>query len=245
MKIIPLANTGFLLKSTAEDKTILIDAINTEKVYLFASLPEATLQDMVSGNYPFESIDLILFTHHHKDHFNAENTLKVLDAHPESMVFSTIQTYDILINHDRCSSELKKRIFFGEVPLKKTLAFNVNKVSFYATRLMHSGEQYKDVQNYCYSINFNDEIIFHCGDAHHSIENYQDTGISKLNITIALLDFPYITLSSGRNVIKDYIKPKKIHLMHLPLASEDKFGWIKAVEKSVERFTDELPEIIL
>lgn len=245
MKIITLANTGFLLKSTSEGKTILIDAVNTEKVYPFASLPEATLQDMISGNYPFERIDLILFTHHHKDHFDAESTLKILESHPESAVFSTPKTYELLVGHSSCSSELKKRIYFGEVPLRKTLSFNINGVSFYGTNLLHSGAQYKDVQNYCYTLDIDSETVFHCGDAHHSVENYKNCGVAELNVSIALLDFPYITLSSGRKVIKEFIKSQKIHLMHLPIASEDKYEWIKSVEKSIEKFSDELPAIIL
>jgi len=245
MKIIHLANTGFLLKNTSKDKTILIDAVNTDKVYPFTSLPEPTLKDMVAGKHPFECIDLILFTHHHKDHFDAESTLKILESHPESAVFSTPKAYEILVAHSSCTSELKKRIYFGEVPLKKTLSFNINGISFYGTSLLHSGNQYKDVQNYCYTLDIDSETVFHCGDAHHSVENYKNCGVAELNVSIALLDFPYITLSSGRKVIKEFIKPQKIHLMHLPIASEDKYEWIKAVEKSIEKFSDELPTIIL
>lgn len=242
MKIRYIANTGFLIES--KDKKILIDGIHSKNVNPYESVDENTLHKIVHGDPPFHNLDLLLFTHYHWDHFDPELTIKTLINNPGLKLFSSKQTVDYLKANAVYTDDLESRIYFDDLKFKESRSYNINGINFSAAFLSHDGEQYQDVANYTYLININEGKIFHCGDAKPNAFNYESIGLEKENIHIALLDFPYFSLTSGRKVVNEYIKPDKIIIMHLPTEENDSFNWLKTVKKVADRYADRLPEIV-
>lgn len=65
-----IANAGVLLN--LQGKKILIDGLCREGFDLYPPTPDKIVEDILSGLPPYDGIDLMLFTHHHGDHFDPE-----------------------------------------------------------------------------------------------------------------------------------------------------------------------------
>ncbi|NTW72623.1 MAG: MBL fold metallo-hydrolase [Eubacteriaceae bacterium] len=245
MKIAHQANTGFLLTDELNGKKVLIDAIHTAEVKPYKKTDDQTLFKMIEGVPPFDNIDLLLYTHYHEDHFDGRNTLRFLKNNGNTKLFSTSQTLELLRSNEEYDILLEPRLLSAELANKETRKFTIDRITFECTPLIHDGKEYQDVINFCYTLHMENKKIFHCGDAQPSELNYQQTAIPDLGITDALLDFPYVTLTAGRKVVQNYIKPEKIYIMHLPEESEDSYGWLNTVNKVVERYKEELPSVEL
>ncbi|MFZ7134622.1 MAG: MBL fold metallo-hydrolase [Eubacteriales bacterium] len=243
MNIHYIANTGFLVKSN--NRKVLIDGIHKKQVDPYVSVDNETLHKIVHGEPPFDHLNLLLFTHYHWDHLDGELTIEALKHQPNLKLFSSKQTVDFLRTLPNYSISIDRQLLSDNLLLKETKGYCINSISFKAISLQHDGEEFKDVVNFAYVININDQIIFHCGDAKPNAFNYECIGLNKENITVALLDFPYFSLTSGRKIVTQYIKPKKIFVMHLPSEEKDTYHWLKTVKKVVTRYGDHLPEITL
>lgn len=237
-----IANTGFLLQ--CNNKKVLIDGIHSKNVEPYQSVDIDTMEKIIQGIPPFDNLDLLLFTHYHWDHFDGDLAIQALKNNPHLKLFSTEQTIDIIRSQARYDMSIENQLINESINLNETKDFTINNISFSAVSLIHDGDQFKDVTNYAYTVKFHDEAIYHCGDAKPSEYNYEQTNLKSQKISIALLDFPYLSLFTGRKVINKYIDPKKIYIMHLPDENKDKYNWLKTVYKSAERYKENLPPII-
>lgn len=238
-----IANTGFLIEN--KGKKVMIDAIHTKQIDPYYNVDNETINKIIDGIPPFDNIDLLLFTHYHPDHFDGEATLKTLCNHPNTKLFSSKQTITRLKSLPEYNISLEQQLIYDEIELNTTKDFNINGVHFSAISLIHDGKSFTDVVNFSYLLKFDDQYIYHCGDAKPDLKNYENLGLEKLNIHYALLDFPYITLPSARKIVKDSINPKKILLMHIPNKDKDKHNWLGAIYKVVKRYGGELPGLVL
>ena len=57
---------------------------------------EISLDRMIQKKSPYERIDLLLFSHAHADHFNADLAVRVLEAHPETVLVGNDAVKDAL-----------------------------------------------------------------------------------------------------------------------------------------------------
>ncbi|WP_193708305.1 MBL fold metallo-hydrolase [Alkalibaculum sporogenes] len=243
MKIYYIANTGFLLEHN--DKKVLIDAIHTKQVDPYHSVDPDTINKIIAGAPPFNDLDLLLFTHYHWDHFDGETSLEVLINQPKLKLFSSKQTVQYLKTLSNYNTSLDNQIEYGDVDIKDIKEFNVNGINFSVASMIHDGAKFSNVVNFSYIVKMDGITVFHCGDAKPDQSNYESFSLYKQNISIALLDFPYVSLIPGRKVINTFITPQKILLMHLPNEKKDIYNWISTTNKIIDRYGHELPEIIL
>jgi L-ascorbate metabolism protein UlaG (beta-lactamase superfamily) len=74
-----VANEGFLVK--ASNRKILVDALFGRFESDWCDVPSGpVIEKMEKGIEPFDQIDLILISHAHVDHFNAEIVSKHLES---------------------------------------------------------------------------------------------------------------------------------------------------------------------
>ena len=90
-------NAGFLI--TAGEKKIIIDALYEGLPY-GSKPPSRTVHQIIAGDPPFDSIDLVLITHRHFDHFSADLLTEFLHNHPETVLVSTQGVVERLISKD-------------------------------------------------------------------------------------------------------------------------------------------------
>lgn len=206
MELLFTANCGVILKS--DTGTIAIDALHSKRAEPFSTVPEETLR------YVHENvkIDALLYTHAHPDHYGEEVNRSYIERYHPILIMQKHDA-DIPLVHPHGKFELKK------------LGLKVEYM-----RLLHSGEQYQNVVNYGFILTFGGKTFLSLGDASLSAPETADF-IAGRQVDYAFINFPFYTLSSGRETIKNIIKPKEVIIQHLPFSNDDRFSYQSAIEK--------------
>lgn len=222
-----IANEGFLIN--IGDKSILIDAIFGDKEYGFCDIPDTTqITAMVKAKEEFADIDLIAVTHKHIDHFYTPFVSEHLTNNKNGKFISCEQTIKDLVktNNEKIKSRLIE-ITPDSLTHQDTV---INGINIRVFRLKHgpyyttdpeTGEKinrHRNIQNIGFLFNINGVKILHCGDSNPSgISDYKHFRLDKENIDIAFLGSGFIWSSDceGIDIIRDYIRPKHIILMHI------------------------------
>ncbi len=228
-KISYVSNAGVLL--TFNKKKVLVDGLCNSVVPIFKNPPLEIQTQIIRGISPYKNIDLILFTHHHPDHFDPQSTVNFLKHHPNTVVIANQDAISEIcrLHSGWANSQLiQANTLMG---LNENL-HEVDGVKIWAISLLHEGDEYKYVENFAYLIEVGGKKILHVGDAKPISDNYINLNLIEKNIDLLIVPFPYVGLSSARQVIEKYINPQKIAAVHLPYRELDSGGWIDATRKS-------------
>jgi L-ascorbate metabolism protein UlaG (beta-lactamase superfamily) len=227
-KITYIANEGFLIN--VGDKSILIDAIFGDKKYGFCDIPDtAQISTMIEAKEQFSNIDLIAVTHGHIDHFYAPFVSDHLTNNKKGKFISCEQAIGKLAETDNYK-DIETRLIEITPDSLTHQDTVINGIDVKVFRLKHgpyyvknpeTGERinrHRNVENLGFLFNINGVKIFHCGDSDPScISDYENFCLDKENIDIAFLGRGFIWSSDcdGIDIIRDYINPKHIILMHI------------------------------
>jgi L-ascorbate metabolism protein UlaG (beta-lactamase superfamily) len=247
LEIVFIANGGLLIKS--RQAKVLVDGVfqlktikekkhNTQHLDaddIFSSIPDDILGRIVNGFEEFNGIDGLLFTHFHKDHFSREKTVECLEKNhigkillPEGMVSVKKQAAE------SGTEVVVMRLPFG---VKEQQVIKDIRIQYF--RAAHSGEQYSQVENYCFLISVGDKTIYISGDADFS-NDYQYRMLETEDVTVGFFNPLCFHSRSGRELI-NRIHPKRVLMYHVPLAVEDKYAFREISEKVMNTFGDRLP----
>ncbi|HVJ49677.1 MBL fold metallo-hydrolase [Desulfitobacterium sp.] len=243
-----VSNAGVLIQ--LQDKKILIDGLCDPNQPFYKNPPAEISAKIKGGMPPFDNIDLMLITHQHSDHFDPISIHEFRKRNPNTIILSTseviskIKTYASdndapdtgIMNLEHNLIELKTALHHAEM-------LTVKGINIRILSMLHSGKSYDDVRNFSYLIEYGLRIL-HVGDASPVRENYDGQNLRRTKIDWFIAPFPYIALPSARVVIKEYINPQKIAIVHLPNEERDRFGWIKATHKSFGKIEHDFIETI-
>lgn len=229
VEITYITNEGFLIK--VNDKIILIDALFGDKEYGFCDIPDTSqLELMKNAKEDFANIDLIAATHCHADHFYASFVVDHLKNNKHGKFISTEQSIAQIKEADNYNEIISDRLV-EIIPDNLTFCDTIiNGIEITVYRLIHGPYYVNDpetgkrinrhryIQNLGFLFNINGVKIFHCGDSNSdAILEYEYFRLDKEGIDIAFLgrEFMWSNDCAGIEIIKNYIKPKHIVLMHL------------------------------
>lgn len=237
-KITYVCNAGILAEY--EGKKFLIDGLCNSNIPIFKYPSKETVDHIIKGIPPFDHIDVLLFSHHHTDHFDLTLVAETLKNNSNITMVSTPDAISMITP---LISEYNKANVIALTPALHTSEnIYVNGIRICAFSLIHEGKEYKNVQNFAYLVQIEDKKILHVGDAKSFEENFININLIQEEIDLLLVPFYYIGRPSSRRLIRQYIAPKKIGVLHLPYENKDKNGWIKATKKSWERVKDDFVE---
>ncbi|HMA61965.1 MAG TPA: MBL fold metallo-hydrolase [bacterium] len=231
-----IANDGFLIQ--VGDKKILIDALFGKEDLTFCDTPGSeTIDQIINSEKYFENIDLIVATHNHRDHFHAPFVREFLQNNKQVKFISTNQSCnDLKVEADY--QKIKGQIIEITPDTLSSISKKVNGISTEVFRFRHSSYYEKDrltgkefdrhakVQNFGVLFSINDLKIFHSGDSSPRwIHEYKNFRLDKKGIDIALLDRAFLwDLNTERiDLIKNYISPQNIILMHIHPNNRNRF----------------------
>ena len=236
-----LANAGILLHFN--DTSILIDGIHVNEGAPFSGLSDQMLSDLIDGKNIFKNIDFILFTHCHTDHFNANYTERFLmNNHVKGLIMPNRQTqkYSSLRQTGLMQAD---HMVLLDIPLTLKKYFQLTyDISLTVFNSVHAGEQYADIENFCYLINFCGVQLFIIGDADFRSE-YFEKMLHDAKIDIAFVNPLFINNKRGREVINNAIKPKHLVIYHIPFKNDDKIKFRKLVSNDILKHNDDLPPV--
>ncbi|MDF2889827.1 MAG: hypothetical protein K0R80_194 [Clostridia bacterium] len=228
--LVYVANAGVLIN--IDGKKVLIDGLNNAAYPLYKSTPLEISKQITEGISPFDHIDVMLITHNHSDHFDVESVVRFLNNNSDAAVISTNEVVSAI--KKQISDFLEERLI--EIPLENKCEkrIQVKGIDIVAFSLAHDGIEHTEVHNLAFLIDGSKKVL-HLGDGAPKKENYEALQLNQYKIDLLIANFPYVSLPSARNIIEEYIKPKKIAVVHLPYRELDRFGWIHSAKKSYDR----------
>lgn len=155
----------------------------------------------------FCSPELICVTHEHADHYSKSLVQASLERWPSA----------------KCLMPQQRQIASGDMD-----------VSFFP--LIHDGLQYQNVKHFGVLISWNGKHILIPGDCQIADANLLQA-VSDVQIDLAILNFPWLTLKKGRVCLEQALQPKQCVFWHLPFAQDDVNHYRHSAEAALHQYS--------
>ncbi len=233
-----IANSGVLLEN--KGKKILIDGVHVKDIPPYFSVDKSTVNKMINGIAPYDKIDVMLFTHHHAEHFDATSVCEILKNNRLTQLICTFTVMERLKEAANFDPIIVSQVHEFEIPFSDSIMARIKDISFEVISIQHDGKNYNDVENFSYYFEFGGKTFLHLGDSAPVIENFEDADMFKRDIDVLLAPFPYIALRAGREIINK-LNPRRVIIIHLPNKELDKGNWLYNTFRVYKKYERELP----
>ena len=207
-----LANEGVLLRSG--DRKVLVDALFRKTMAPYRNHDSATLERLENAKGDFAGVDVVLATHRHADHFDAQSVARHLQHNPGAIFIVTAESAEEVKASD---PSLAPRVH--GVSEHGPQVFEHQGVKVRAYRLHHSGrKQWADPQSLGFMIEIGGKRVFHSGDSEGTPANYQERCSGCAEPDAAFVAYWYMMTGSNRTMLRDFLKPKRLIAIHVPPA---------------------------
>lgn len=237
-----LASTGMLIE--ADGVKFLIDGLHKKNSTTFSGLSAEVLADLCEGKKElYQNINYLIFTHLHEDHFSAEYTEKYLESNSVDGFFAPEILKEKYISLNNKVEQNSDQSYYFDLSLgeKQTIRLS-DDFSIEVFSAVHAGDQYADVENYCYLINFGGRKLFIISDSDYDSE-YFSKMLKNEDIEAAFINPLFLNNKRGREVITEALKAERLIVYHIPFADDDKYRMRNMVKRDAEKYKDQLPEI--
>ena len=216
-----IANEGFLISSGRH--VVLIDALfRATAPYpdFFQEAPsENLLERMIAGDGEFAQVDLVLASHVHRDHFDAETTCAFLVRHPET----------VLVGTDGVAAALAAVPGFDEIAERVVVPIRtrgscrqseIEGIDLTACLVPHAGGG--DPDNLIFVVNMDGFRFLHEGDADMTSAAFRSLDLGEKGLDLCFMHGWY-AYGGGRSIVTELLRPRELVLMH--------HRWVQAPEE--------------
>lgn len=234
IEIMYLANEGFLL--TSGDDKVLVDGLFREGGD-YASLPLEWRETVETAQPPFDTVDVVLATHHHADHFHALAVCRFLDSNPLAEFVSTRQALDQMRSACDNRAALAGRVKAGLLSDGSSATVVLGELRIESVFLHHGAAS--PVENIGFLIEIGGLTVLHMGDSQATAEDLRAAGLGERSIDLAFVPYWYLIDKRWTPAI-ELLQPGGIVVMHIPPPGspllESFQGWDALVRTIVNRF---------
>jgi ankyrin repeat protein/L-ascorbate metabolism protein UlaG (beta-lactamase superfamily) len=231
-----ISNDGFLI--TSQKKKVVVDAL-IKNPWGYSNTPDKVFDDMVNARPPFERIDLLLFSHAHRDHFEPEMAVKVLRGHPETVLVGNEIVFKELKEaageeFQKISSQVKNINPEWGTILDET----INGIDLKIFPVNHAMPEQPYV-TLAFLLDMEGVDVLHMGDiyAPSNEEYFKVFQLQKFGIDVAFIDPFFLLDEVGQQMAKEFIQPKQIVPMHMRDYEIDKYvGLLKGNYANIHAF---------
>ena len=229
-----IANCGYLLE--IDDQKIIIDGL-FKLGHNRYPVPDINTQKLlVSNQYPFDNIDLILISHTHEDHFDNKMVMNCMLNNKSAKLLCPQQVIDRLSENKTIFNKIKTRIVECTPDTFTSQLIHIGDIEIHACRLAHSGEKYQDTQNIAFLISINGKSVFHTADIDPAqIDKYTGIKISEYNVDIGLINEDFAKIENA-HLAREFINAKYNVAMHLPESIA--IGWMDSIKDKPDLFSN-------
>ena len=168
--------------------------------------------------------DAMAFSHCHIDHFTSDIVRDAMKRWPDSRVI------------------LPEKYFPNEIYVSGDgMDVSVNDVDLHFVKTHHCTKRHHNKTHYSLLMNDGHANIFMPMDSSTSDPAMHQCAVSN-DIDIAVIDFVWVLLQKGREVIENDVKPKHLLIYHLPFAEDDRHDWQGQTREAV-RLLSSVPDI--
>ncbi len=231
LEVTYLANEGFLLRRG--DRAVLIDAFVRRPHGNYAALPGGVYRSMIAGEPPFASIDLALVSHVHADHFQAAPAVAFLKNHPETILASSPQVMEALLEQPGAAAAFGGRLveIVPDADGRTSLEREGIRIDFLGLR--HARKRNRTIQNLGHVIDLGGRTILHVGDADMDPAIFQAHGLPPAGLDVSLVPYWFFLLGEGRSIARDHLRGAVNVAVHVPPGNLDEVAAFLS-----ERFPD-------
>lgn len=212
LEITYIGNDGFFV--SRGDAKAIIDVIFTTPM---TPIDDRVFTMMLENRPPFDGIDLCVASHPHMDHMSPRMTAELLKRNEGVVFISSPPACDSL--RAAAGGDFKNiagRVVSVDPEWKKVekLLKNGVDVAFFGVNHAPAGlEPYKTLATI---VDFDGIRLVHLADQIVGLnaENFKAVDLARDGIDIAFADQMFLSDSVGQYVMKEYIKPEHIILMH-------------------------------
>lgn len=160
-----LGNAGLLVDY--QEVEILFDPFFHNHYNNYQLVPEAIRQSIFNNQTPFESVEMILISHAHGDHFDAKDVADYLTDRPQTKLVAPAQAVDLLRSDERFGQFSQQIQPISLVYGDKSVEFNFTGIKVEVLRIPHAGWPGRaDVANLVYRVTLKNKLtVMHMGDA--------------------------------------------------------------------------------
>ncbi len=214
-----LGNTGLLVDHG--EQQILFDPFFHNHFGHYQLVPEETRTAIFSAQPPFDSIEMILISHAHADHFDAKDVVKYLTSHPATKLLAPSQAVNELqaiTGYEAVEQQVTGiDLAYGDEPIE--LRFPGIEID--VVRIPHAGWPGRaHVSNLVYRVTLNDQAtVMHMGDADPDDEHFKPWA-SYWESQITDRAYPpywFMLTPNGQEIIANRINTKQATGVHVPI----------------------------
>lgn len=219
-----LGNEGLLIEHG--NTKLLFDPFFHRDFGIYQTVPAPLKRKLLEGQAPFDSIDAIIISHAHEDHFNAAELMAYLMSFSTVYVFAPAQAIDAMGNvSERQAFESliatgrvhPVHLDYGEPPWKA----RVGDVYVDAVRIPHAGwPGRQDVQNMVFRVTTREgATVMHMGDADPDVDHYlpHRNHWNTLRSDMAFPPYWFYLRLEGRDILDSYLNVEKHVGVHVPV----------------------------
>ncbi len=218
-----LGNTGLMVSHG--DEQIMFDPFFHNHYNNYQLVPADIRTAIFDNETPYESIEMILISHAHGDHFDANDLVKYLKLNPKTKLIAPTQAVDQLKKHDGFVGIEKQihgiNLIYGDQPVEVELG----EIKVEIVRIPHAGWPGRaDVSNLVYRVTLNDELtVMHMGDADPDDIHFKPWANywEKRVTDNAFPPYWFLTSESGKQILSDRINAKRHTGVHVPVKVPD------------------------
>lgn len=209
-----IANAGVLI-STGEQQ-VLIDALHQPYRPAYRPTPAAVKAAMLAGEPPFGSIDGVLVSHIHRDHFDARDVADLLHARSDVWLLSSDQVVDSVLAVSPDFSDQIQRVSYKDgvyVTIEK------KEMTIRAGKVAHGSARFQWIQNLGHIVEIGGMRLLHVGDPGFGRADIEQL-VADSQIDVALLPAWFLSEREGRAVIDEVIQPGNLAFLHVSPGDE-------------------------
>jgi L-ascorbate metabolism protein UlaG (beta-lactamase superfamily) len=207
-----LANEGVLLSSGSTQ--VLIDALFLRYGPEYAVPADSTQAALERAGAPFDSVDLVLVTHRHGDHFHPAPIAAHLRANPGATLLTSQQVIDSM-GHVPGIAELAPRMVARTLAPGTRRRVLVNGLPVELLGLPHGGRRHRHVEHLGYIVELGGRRVLHLGDAELSEATLAPLRLDTSRIDVALVPAWGVTGRESREAIRRWVRPRQVVAFHI------------------------------
>lgn len=237
IRVTLVANTGLLLRYG--NTGILADALFSPGEHGFSAPSPETWEKLLRGEPPFETVDTLLFTHLHSDHFSPERTLEFLRRR---RVKGLLLPYAERLERQGFYDALKESGTACELLTERTAktAFSLSpQVRVEAFRTLHLDPKYHEVPHFCYLIAFGGKRLLLTADVDYTAEPLTFVGEERLRA--AFVNPLFFSALRHRRLFHGTLSAEAVAVYHLPFPEQDGRQFHRRLARDLQAWPEDGP----
>jgi len=221
-----LANEGVMV--THGDTKILFDPLYQNSYDTYQMVPDEVRNAIFAGDAPYDGVDAVFVSHHHGDHFSAEDMLRLLKSQTDTRLYAPAQAVAAIRQITSADDEvIFERVVgldleYGDTPV----SIDANQLTVEAAYIPHSGwpTARTDVQNIAFRITLEGQrTVLHMGDADARMVHFnaEEDYWQDRNVDLALPPYWFFGSEAGLEILNDQIGVTRSIGIHVPANFSD------------------------